>query len=128
MVRACYSSACNSSGDYADSDEALATTVMFTDDPLTAGATTLKAAHISELRTAVDAVRTSAGLGGATWTDTSLSGVVAKAVHITELRSNLGAALSELGITAPTYTDSTLTAEATVIKKAHIAELRAVVQ
>jgi hypothetical protein len=126
VVRACYSSGCSSG--YADSTPDVATTVVFTDSTLTAGATAIKAAHISELRTAVDAVRTAAGSGAASWTDTSLSGVVAKAAHVSELRSNLASALSTLGVPAPTYTDSTLTAGSTVIKKAHIAELRQIVQ
>src|SRR5581483_1227710 len=41
----------------ADSNRDLATTVLFTDSTLAANTTTIKAAHITELRTAVNAVR-----------------------------------------------------------------------
>src|SRR5688572_3430762 len=46
-----------------DSNIDLATTVIFTDPTLTAGSTAVKAVHFTELRTAVNAVRTLAGLG-----------------------------------------------------------------
>jgi hypothetical protein len=100
----------------------LATTVLFMDDPLIVGSTVVKAAHVTELRTAVNAVRTAAGLAAATWTNSSLGGAWIKAVDVSELRSNLGDAINALGLTAPNYTDTTL-AGAT-IKKAHIDQLR----
>lgn len=104
----------------------LATTLLFTDNPLVASAagTFVKAAHLTELRQAVNAVRVAAGLAAVTWTDPTLSGIFIKAVHLQELRNNLNPALTTLGFTAPTYTDPTLTAGSTVIKKAHIEELR----
>jgi len=102
----------------------LATTIMFTDDPLTAAVTVVKAQHFSELRQAVNAVRTSAGLGAAIWTDSSLGGIAIKAVHVQELRNYLGSAMTTLGLTAPTYTDPTLNAGVTIVKKVHVEELR----
>jgi hypothetical protein len=42
-------------------------TNLFTDEPLVAGATTIKGIHIGELRQAIDAVRRAAGLSQA-WT------------------------------------------------------------
>ena len=100
----------------------IATTVFFTDDPLVAGSTVVKVAHVTELRTAVNAVRATAGLGAATWTNTSLTGAWIKAVDVTELRTNLGDAINILGLTAPNYTDTTLTG--VPVKKAHFEELR----
>ena len=100
----------------------IATTVFFTDDPLVAGTTVVKAAHVTELRTAVNAVRAAAGLGAATWTNTSLSGAWIKAVDVAELRTNLGDAINMLGLTAPNYTDTTLAG--VPVKKAHFDELR----
>src|SRR5262245_23354890 len=47
----------------------LATTVIFTDDPLVAGSTVVKAVHVTELRIAVNAVRAAAGLSAANWTN-----------------------------------------------------------
>jgi hypothetical protein len=71
------------------SNRDLATTVPFTDDPLAAGATKVKAVHFDELRAAVGAVRANAGLPAASWTDTALVGVRIKAVHAEELRARL---------------------------------------
>ena len=53
------------------SDPDLATTIMFTDDPLAQSITPVKAIHITELRTAVSAVRVLAGLAPFTFTDGS---------------------------------------------------------
>jgi fibronectin type III domain protein len=100
----------------------IATTITFSDDPLTAGSTPVKAQHLTELRQAVDAVRATANLSPAGWTDSALSGVVIKAIHIQELRTNLDQARSALGMTLDQYTDSSLSGIA--IKKVHIEEIR----
>jgi hypothetical protein len=94
----------------------------FTDDPLVAGTTTIKAVHLTELQNAVNSMRVAADLASVSWTDTDLVGVVVKATHITELRNALTPALTALGKTA-TYTDATLAA-GTSVKAAHIQELR----
>jgi len=103
-----------------------ATTIMFTDDPLVPGETPIKAVHLTELRTAVNAVRKSAGLATVGWTDSSLVGVAVKAVHITELRNALTPALTALGKTA-TYTDSGLS-PGDLIKAVHFQEIRELVK
>jgi hypothetical protein len=100
-----------------------AASISFTDDPLIAGVTNIKAQHINELRAAVNAVRAKAGLAQASWTDPSLQGVAVKAVHIMELRQNLNQALQAMGFTPPVYTDSTLS-PGVIVKKVHIEELR----
>jgi hypothetical protein len=102
----------------------LATTIIYTDDPLTPGTTVIKAQHLTELRSAVNAVRATAGLSAATWTDPSLSGVIVKAVHLQEIRANLTAGLTALGFSAPSYTDTTLTVGVTVVKEIHVDEIR----
>ncbi len=101
-----------------------ATTILFTDDPIVAGSSTVKAIHISELRTAVNAMRAAAGLSPATFTDANVSGLAIKTAHITELRSALDVARSGLGLPPLTYTDLTLTTGSTVVKGAHFQELR----
>jgi YD repeat-containing protein len=101
---------------------------LFTDHPLVAGTTLVKAQHLTELRQTVNAVRAAAGLAAAAWTDATLSGIFIKTVHILELRDHLAPALSALGLTAPTYTDPTLTTGSTFVKKVHIEELRQAVQ
>ena len=109
----------------APSNVEIATTILFTDDTIVPGSTVIKAAHLAELRTAVNAVRAAAGLTPpATFTDTALAGVAIKALHINELRSDLDAARAAIGVPPLAYTDSTLLAGAPV-KAAHIQELRA---
>ncbi len=95
------------------------TPVTFTDDPLVAGTTRVKALHITELRTAINTKRTQAGLGAFSWSAAPVSGGPILASHIAELRT----ALAALGVTA-NYTDPTLTPGTTRIKAVHIQELR----
>jgi fibronectin type 3 domain-containing protein len=94
----------NAYGPYSAPD--VATTTFFTDDPLATNVTAIKAVHITQLRTAVNALRTAAGLSTATFTDSSLTGVRVKAVHITELRSALDSALAALSLPAVAYAHS----------------------
>jgi YD repeat-containing protein len=102
-----------------------ATTVMFTDDPLIARTTPVKAQHINELRVAVNAFRASAGFMPATFTDPALApGSVIKAVHLTELRSALDPARASLSLPAVGYIDPVVTPQVTTIKKTHIDEVR----
>src|SRR5205085_7325651 len=70
-----------------------ATTTIFTDDPLNVG-TVAKITHLTQLRTAVNAMRAAAGLGAQSFTDPTLTGVKIKAVHLTELRTALDQARS----------------------------------
>lgn len=74
-------------------------TFTFTDPALAAG-TTIKAVHVSQLRSVVQSLRTAAGLGAATFTDPSLPGLVAKRIHITELRDALNAVRTSLSLPA----------------------------
>jgi len=114
----------DAAGNYSDfSNTDIATTIIFTDDPLAANSTLVKAVHATELRQAVNAVRAAADLGAATWTDSSLSGIDVKAVHVSELRTNLDTARNLLGLSIGGYTD-TLTPGTTLIKAVHISELR----
>jgi len=102
-----------------------AATTSFTDNPLVARTTVVKAVHITELRTAVNGARARNGLAAATWTDPTLTARLTpiKAIHITELRAALNAVYTKLGRALPAYTDPSLTA-GTISKAAHIQELR----
>jgi len=122
-VRAVFTSGANS--DYSNRD--LATTVIFSDDPLARAVTTVKAEHLDQLRRAVNAVRATSGLAAATWTNAAQAGVVIRAVHVEELRTNLDQALSALGIPLAPYTDPSSSLPGltgVTIKKEHVQELR----
>ena len=101
----------------------------FTDDPLVAGTTVIKAVHITELRSRIDALRSRFNLQTYAWTDAGLAaGTVVRAVHVTELRNALAQAYTAAGRTQqPAYTDPVLTPQSTVVKAAHIQELRTAV-
>jgi hypothetical protein len=114
--------AINAGGSSPDSGFDIATTVVFTNDPLTVG-TTIQAIHLSQLRTAVAAVRALAAISVATFTDAATPGVTVKAIHINELRTRLNEALTALGIATTAYTD-TVTATSTIIKAIHFQEIR----
>ena len=91
--------------------------------------TPVKATHVTELRTAVNAVRfMSTELGAPLppfpFTDGSLASVAMKKTHIEELRAALDAARAALGLPPVTYTDAVLTSAVSTITAAHIEQLR----
>lgn len=113
--------AVNGGGASGDSSSDLATTVMFTDDPLASGVR-VKAIHLAQLRTAVTAVRAQAGLGAPAYTDAASSGVRVKAVHVTELRGYLDQAMAILGLATGGWTDAPL--NGVRIKAIHFQQIR----
>lgn len=99
----------------------LATTFTFTDDPLVAGTTKIKATHLTELRLAVNAVRATAGLSSMSFSAPApASEVVVRGTSILELRTAIDAARATLGLSAMSYTDPALT----TIKAVHVQQLR----
>ena len=106
------------------SNPELATTIMFTDDPIGSNVP-IKAAHITELRAAINAVRATAGLPPATFAETVTAGVRIKANHQMELRNLLDEARIVLGLPVVGYiTDPQLTPGVTIIKGANVRDLR----
>jgi hypothetical protein len=101
----------------------VATTTLFTNDPLTAG-TAIRAVHLTQLRTAIDAVRAAAGLQPAVYTNSIVVGSIIRRTHITEMRTALDAARAAIGLTAISYVDATITAGTTKVKAAHVTDLR----
>jgi hypothetical protein len=116
--------AVNAGGESVDSLPDLATTVPFTDDPLVGGTTFVLAAHLDQIRTAVDAVHVLAGLGALSFTDGTLPDVAIKAVHITELRTALNASLTALSLPTISFTDPVITGAVTPVKAVHFQQLR----
>ena len=99
----------------------------FTDSPLTAGVTTIRAVHLTELRNRIDAQRQRCGLSLFSWTDSPVTSAVTpiKGVHINEMRTALNDAYTACHISPlPTYTDNPITASSTFVKAIHITELR----
>jgi hypothetical protein len=101
----------------------VATTTLFTNDPLTGGMA-IQAVHMTQLRTAIDAVRAAAGLAPASYTSPVSASSIIRRTHITEMRTALDFARSVIGLTALSYTDPTITAGTTRVKTAHITDLR----
>lgn len=93
----------------------------FTDDPLVAQSTAIKLVHFTELRSAVDVLRSTAGLPVVSWG--ALSGGPVRASHVIELRDALAPATTALGRSVTRYTDASLAPER-AIKAVHIEELR----
>lgn len=104
----------------------------FTDDPLAVRTTAVKAAHVSELRAAIDTLRSGRRVPPFTWADGTLTpgSTQIKRLHLLNLRTALGEAYLAAGHSAPTYTvdPTTITAGETPIKAAHLTELRTLVQ
>jgi hypothetical protein len=102
----------------------IATTMTFTDDPVSPGSTQIKAFHVQELRTAAGLARTVANLPAYPYTNSlTPSESLVRAVDLGELRTALSQALGALGVLTPTWTDPSLTA-GTLIKAAHLQQLR----
>jgi hypothetical protein len=99
----------------------VATTITFDDDPLVPG-TVVRAAHLAQLRSAVNAVRALAGLPAAAFSDPAAVGVTIRAQHIAELRTGVDAARTALGLATAPYGDPTLVGGA--IRAVHFQELR----
>ena len=101
------------------------TNLTFTDDPLQAQVTRVKAIHFTELRTAINTLRTRYGLSTVTFPSGAIaSGTVIKASHLTELRSALEPVYTAAGLAAPTWSPVTIAAGATVITAAQITGVR----
>ena len=100
----------------------------FTDPTLSAGSSVIRAIHITELRTRIDAIRVARALSPYEWTDSPLEqgSSVIRAVHITDLRTALAQAYVAAKLTPPIYTDPTLDG-GIQIKVVHITQLRAAV-
>ena len=111
---------------------------IFTDNVLVAGQTSIKASHITELRTMINNVRLNYGLTEFTFTDSDLTNKIISAIHISELRSALEAVVNQINsvdiastkndISMPEWTDSALVPNQTPIKAAHIREIRELIQ
>jgi hypothetical protein len=101
----------------------------FTDDPLVVRSTSIKAAHITELRSAIDTLRVRHALAPFAWTTPTLSqgGSPVQAQHVLDLRTALTAASQAAGRGTPSFAEA-ISARQTVIKASHLSELRSLVR
>ena len=102
--------------------------IPFTDATLIAGVTPLRAIHVSELRTRINALRQRFGLTPVSWTDPVLTGVPARAVHVAELRSALqqafdAALVQGFAAPRPVFAEAAL-GPGIPIRSLHIQQLR----
>ena len=99
---------------------------------ISAQSVVIKAAHIIELRSAIDKLRSVNALSAFDWTDATLTAgvTVVKRVHLTDLRTALSQAYQAAGQAAktPSFTDSIITTGVTVIKAVHLNDLRTAVR
>lgn len=104
------------------------TITTIADDPTGASVTTMKAAHITELRSAVNTVRSLAGLSAATWTHPTLTPSVSliSKDDVNELRTKLDEALTALGVHTSTWIDHPLAGapNGTLIRGVQVTQLR----
>jgi hypothetical protein len=98
----------------------LATTILFTDDNVLAGLT-VRALHLQEIRSAVNAVLVSAGMS-APYSGPSVGTTIA-ASDITALRNSVTTAYAKIGMPQLSFAE-TITAGTSKIKASHFQELR----
>ena len=98
------------------------------DEPSGQTVTTMKAAQITELRAAVNAVRSLAGLPAATWAHLTLTPSVTEISKddVNELRTRLDEALTALGVRTSNWIDHPLAgaSNGTLIRGVQITQLR----
>jgi len=106
------------------SNSALVTSYAFTDQPLIVDGTLFYARHVTELRTMVNAARTSAGLSSYAWSYPI--GGAGSAMHkedIIDLRAALDAVFPTIGLQPSAWVDSPLTTSVGM-KKEHLDQIR----
>ena len=115
-------------GETAASNIDLATTVLFTDDPVQLGVTWVSEIHVAQLRVAVNLVRRSAALGPATWTNATLTDRPIASEDIEDLRTTVNQARPAAGLPSVLFSDAPLIKGSTLIRKVHVKELRQAVK
>ena len=103
------------------------TTFSYTDNPITAGSTNVKAQHLNQLRSAILALFSAAATTPPTLT-TVAAGDTVLAAHVQDLRNAINQFRTSQSLATTTFTDSTLTTGSTPIRRSHLSELRVVVR
>lgn len=103
--------------------------IVFTDPVLQPGTTLVRAAHVAELRSAINILRASRNLPAVTWADATLvPGVTnVKALHLVELRNALDAVYKADGLAPPDWSDPPAPMM-TPVAAAHLEQVRAAIR
>ena len=123
-----------SGGDVSGSfDVAVRAPTVFTDDPVVAGTTRIRAIHLTELRVAASALRTAAELPPFSWTDPGIAALrtPVRLVHFQDLRTALAGVYRVFGVSAPSWVSLEPPAGGAgpvPIRAPHIAQIRAEVR
>ena len=96
-------------------------TFGFTDEALVPGATWIKLAHLTELRSAANKLRALAGLTPFAWAETTPSFI--RRTHVVELRAAIAAARTAIGVSPLAFSDDPLATQG-VVRAVHFQELR----
>ncbi len=98
----------------------------WTDPSLASWVSTIREAHVTELRSVTGGIAAFRGLSAPSWTDPSISPSTTpvRAVHINELRSKIYDAVVASSATAPTWTDPGIVTSTVAVRTVHINELR----
>lgn len=113
--------AVNAAGDRSPFASAFATTIGFTDDPL--NGVIVKAVHLTEVETAINAVRAAIGLSPLAANPTIGVGQVVRLSHITSLRANLNEVCRVIGIGCPPL-HNPVAAAGGIVRAVHVHDLR----
>ena len=107
------------SGNYAQS--AIDNAMLFTDDPIAAGATPIRRVHFNQLRDAVNLLRVRASLAPFDFDATFHQSNLIRAQHLLSLQAAASQARSALGMAAPQFDAFT---NGSVINAAHVRQTR----
>jgi photosystem II stability/assembly factor-like uncharacterized protein len=100
----------------------------FTDNPLAAGTTAIKAVHFVELRGYINTLRARyPALSPFSWTNAIAAGSSIRAIDLTELRAALVDVYDQAHLTRPAFSPATVSAGATTITAAQLTEIRAAI-
>jgi hypothetical protein len=95
----------------------------FSDDPIVAGVTPVRAVHVTELRERIDGLRDTLQLGLFAWQDAAPApGTVVLARHVEDLRRALADCYEAVDLPLPAFTDAAL--QGLPIRAVHLREVR----
>jgi putative Ig domain-containing protein/beta-propeller repeat-containing protein len=99
-------------------------TYVFTDAPLAAG-DTIKAVHITQLRSVITSLNMLRGQFATSFADSATAGAIVKASSVQELRTYADLIRAAFGLPPATYTNPVLTPGVSIIRASDLQQIRA---